>query len=447
MVSLINGLEDHHVEEHSYGLLIHQLYLLSSSNACYRIEPSIIIDNSHFLFYKQTSMLQEDLVEEILGLLDGLQITEVDIFPSFYKDCMISSNPIKIRVSHINLQNAITNIYNRWYDGKSYAQRIVRHLEESETYPAILIQPHRNQELTMITRHPRTGSLMRGSDGRGLVHCSKPIMDEIEENTVEVIDSLIDQPVKIYYAKETQDCIVIRRVEYYPMTADARVNYAFSKYGNHYEYLGKMINCIQPEDIVTIYTHEYELTVRDQFSGLDVSPGHAVKGTAVFPWTDPERITGFSIFMAKEAGPEDISVLKKCCGAVFSRGGMTSHAAVVCRKLKIRCICSSWDLWLDDDAKRAFVNKSSQSSESDSFGYQEIREGDPICIAGNKWALGGEILIIPLKKSRLSMENIQKLGGLLKQFANEHVIMTFSQNDQLHIAKLIRALKDTGWEE
>ena len=445
MVSLINGLENHNIEEQSYGLLIHQLFLLSSPNACYRIEPSIIIDNSHFLFYKQTSILQEGLVEEVLGLLDSLQITEADVYPSFYKDCLSSSNPIKIRVSHINIQNAITSIYNRWYDGKSYSQRIVRHLEESETYPAILIQSHRNQELTMITRHPRTGRLMRGSDGMGLVHCTKSIMDELEESTVEAIDSLIDQPVKIYYAKETQDSIVIRRVEYYPMTADARVNYAFSKYGNHDEYVVKLLNSIQPEDIVTICTNEYELTSRNQFSGLDASPGRAVKGTAVFPWTDPERISGSSIFMAMEAKPEDISVLKKCCGAIFSRGGATSHGAVACRGFQIRCICRSQDLWLDNCTKRAFVNNSSQNSMSISFGCQEIREGDPICIAGNKWALGGEV--IPLKKSRLSMESRQKFGSLLKQFTNENVLRAFSLNNQLHIAKLIRALKDTGWEE
>lgn len=449
MISHISHPYSSQIEERMYGKLIYQLSLLSMQNDYYRIETSLIIDCSTFLSYKQSMDLPEGIVQEIVIQLEMLKMVEVDLYPSFYEDCLIDPHPITIRVTNTNVRNAITAIYDRWFDGKAYVQRKTRHLKEQDTYPAVLIQPHCAHELSMITRHPRTGKLMHGNDGAGLVHCSKPNLEDIEEKTIASLDMLINKPVKVYYYKEAIkgiNSLTIRRVESYPMTADARINYLFSKVDLNDKAVEDFLCVIQPEDIATICAGKNALTATEQFIGLDAAPGPAIKGKAVFPWTELSSIPVCPIFLSTDSSPEDIELLKKCHGAIFSRGGMTSHGAVFCRGMRVKCITAAYDLIVNFHTKRAFVKIYKNTDPSTIPEYKEIKERDSICISGNKWALGGEIMPSEQFVPSSSWEVRQKIGSLLKPYTNEGILRNIPIEKQLHIATLIRALKGTGWK-
>jgi pyruvate, orthophosphate dikinase len=83
--------------------------------------------------------------------------------------------------------------------------------------------------------------------------------------------------------------------------------------------------------------------------GLPASPG-AVSGKIVFNADDAERqaAKGEAVILVRlETSPEDIHGMHAAKGILTSRGGMTSHAAVVARGMGKPCICAAADLAID----------------------------------------------------------------------------------------------------
>jgi pyruvate, orthophosphate dikinase len=83
--------------------------------------------------------------------------------------------------------------------------------------------------------------------------------------------------------------------------------------------------------------------------GLPASPG-AVSGKIVFNADDAERqaAKGEAVILVRlETSPEDIHGMHAAKGILTSRGGMTSHAAVVARGMGKPCICAASGLAID----------------------------------------------------------------------------------------------------
>jgi pyruvate,orthophosphate dikinase len=80
--------------------------------------------------------------------------------------------------------------------------------------------------------------------------------------------------------------------------------------------------------------------------GLPASPG-AVSGKIVFSADHAERMAsaGESVILVRiETSPDDIHGMHAANGILTSRGGMTSHAAVVARGMGKACVCGAGDL-------------------------------------------------------------------------------------------------------
>src|SRR3989441_1155076 len=94
-------------------------------------------------------------------------------------------------------------------------------------------------------------------------------------------------------------------------------------------------------------------------TGLPASPGAAV-GQIVFTADDavakagPTRKTSV-ILVRAETTPEDIHGMEVAAGILTSRGGMTSHAAVVTRGMGKCCVVGAGDLEVDEKAKEMRV--------------------------------------------------------------------------------------------
>ncbi|MEO1019513.1 MAG: pyruvate, phosphate dikinase [Pseudomonadota bacterium] len=83
--------------------------------------------------------------------------------------------------------------------------------------------------------------------------------------------------------------------------------------------------------------------------GLPASPG-AVYGEVVFSADDAEKLAGEgrkTILVRIETSPDDIHGMHAAEGILTSRGGMTSHAAVVARGMGKPCICGAGDIAID----------------------------------------------------------------------------------------------------
>lgn len=110
-------------------------------------------------------------------------------------------------------------------------------------------------------------------------------------------------------------------------------------------------------------------------AGLPASPG-AASGVAVFDADTAEawaRAGRKVILVRSETTPEDIHGVLAAEGVLTSRGGMTSHAAVVARGMGKPCVCGCEALRLTD---RAFAVTTADGEAV------TVREGDALSIDG-----------------------------------------------------------------
>jgi pyruvate,orthophosphate dikinase len=107
--------------------------------------------------------------------------------------------------------------------------------------------------------------------------------------------------------------------------------------------------------------------------GIAASPG-AATGRAIFDTDEAERRGRLGedvILVREETKPEDVHGFIRAKGILTSRGGKTSHAAVVARAMGKPCVVGCEDLFIDVKKKMA------------TFGSQRIAEGEFITIDGS----------------------------------------------------------------
>jgi pyruvate, orthophosphate dikinase len=126
--------------------------------------------------------------------------------------------------------------------------------------------------------------------------------------------------------------------------------------------------------------------------GLPASPG-AASGSVVFDADEAEKLTekGDKVILVRpETTPEDIHGILAAQGILTSRGGMTSHAAVVARGMGKACICGCEQLKID------------LRNETVVIGNLTISKGDHITIDGST----GQVIqgTVPLIDPNLSTE-------------------------------------------
>jgi pyruvate,orthophosphate dikinase len=106
--------------------------------------------------------------------------------------------------------------------------------------------------------------------------------------------------------------------------------------------------------------------------GLPASPG-AASGAIAFSSERAEALAAQGkdvVLVRMETSPEDIQGMYAARAILTSRGGMTSHAAVVARGLGRPCVSGAGQLHIDYDRQTAQVEK------------QELKEGDVITVDG-----------------------------------------------------------------
>lgn len=132
--------------------------------------------------------------------------------------------------------------------------------------------------------------------------------------------------------------------------------------------------------------------------GLPASPG-AASGVVVFTSDEAEKrsLDGETVILCRqETSPEDIHGMHASQGILTSRGGMTSHAAVVARGMGKPCVAGAGDIHIDQVAK--VIRK----------GDIEIEQGDIITLDGST----GEVILgaVPSIEPELS-EDFSMLMG------------------------------------
>ncbi len=137
---------------------------------------------------------------------------------------------------------------------------------------------------------------------------------------------------------------------------------------------------------------------------VNASPGAAV-GMAVFDadTADEWGKAGKAVIMVRpETKPDDVHGMIAAKGILTSRGGATSHAAVVARQFGTPAVCGAEELEIDVDHRMMFVVSDDTKLE--------IREGDWISLDGGT----GEVFVGKLATQDPDFENEAELNKLLK---------------------------------
>lgn len=162
--------------------------------------------------------------------------------------------------------------------------------------------------------------------------------------------------------------------------------------------------------------------------GLPASPGAAV-GQLVFDadtaeeWVQAGRAV---ILVRMETTPEDIHGVIAAEGVLTSRGGMTSHAAVVARGMGKPCVCGCEEIRIEPEEKRMFAQN------------RLLEEGEWITLDG---ATGRVITgAMPLLEARMTDE----LLVILKWADEIRTLKVFANADNPHDAGIARGLGAEG---
>ncbi|MEE8110447.1 MAG: pyruvate, phosphate dikinase, partial [bacterium] len=122
-----------------------------------------------------------------------------------------------------------------------------------------------------------------------------------------------------------------------------------------------------------------EASVQVIAKGLAGSPGAAV-GKAVFSARRAEELSGQGekvILVRSETSPEDIGGMDASEGILTSRGGLTSHAAVVARGMGKCCVVGCEGIAVDEEGRKFTADN------------QEVKEGDILTLSGST----GEVIL------------------------------------------------------
>ncbi len=134
-------------------------------------------------------------------------------------------------------------------------------------------------------------------------------------------------------------------------------------------------------------------------TGLPASPGAAV-GQIVF--TADEAVEKFNkdsraklILVRSETTPEDIGGMEVAAGILTSRGGMTSHAAVVTRGMGKCCVAGAGDIDVDEKAREMRVHG------------KVLKDGDWISLDGTTGrVINGKLNTVPARPDDPELEKI-----------------------------------------
>ena len=135
-------------------------------------------------------------------------------------------------------------------------------------------------------------------------------------------------------------------------------------------------------------------------TGLPASPGAAV-GTIVFAADDAveKSKTAPVVLVRKETVPDDIHGMEVSEGILTSRGGMTSHAAVVCRGMGTPCVAGAEAFAVDEHSRQVRVKAGGKTIV--------LNEGDWLSLDGST----GEVFA-----GRANTLDADPSSGILKTF-------------------------------
>ena len=320
------------------------------------------------------------------------------------------------------LWGAIDAVFGSWNNPRAIRYRKISDLSEDTLGTAVNVQTmvfgntgRDSATGVAFTRNPSTGEkahygeYLRNAQGEDVVAGIRTPKDisELKEDMPEAWAELeeIFDTLEAHY-KDVQDVeFTIENGDLYMLqtrtgkrTAKAAVKIAVDMVEEGLIDKETAINRVDPEQLDQLLHPSFDEEADKEVlaTGINASPGAAV-GEVIFTADEAveARDNGEKVVLVRtETSPEDIHGLEAAQGVLTSRGGMTSHAAVVARGMGKPCVAGCGSLEIDYEEKKFEVDG------------QVVEEGDYISIDGST----GEVMLgqVPTVEPKMD-ENFQKL--------------------------------------
>lgn len=376
------------------------------------------------------------MLNEILQIVKKKLDSFVDIRASF--ETPLSGYPECIRIHNgpRSIKRAIRNIFSAWSDEKFLAFRIVHDISSPVAFPALLIQNHVRNEMSMVSREPVTGARITSSDIDANVDISIKSYKSIYNSFFMRIERFAGFPVHIIFT-ETPN-LQVCRVEKDEITANGWLHALSSMKSEGILDDIQCLRLIEPDMImqysgIRVNTDTGQVIVVS--NALSASPGHATGKVHLL--TDPLPGDGPPlILVCREVSPEDLDHIDACVGGLSARGGMTSHLAVILRGMGKPGVVGASDLSITKKG----VQVQTIDIPRDAYVYVDGNTG--------RFAFSNEpFQFDPEYQTDTNVVFLSSvLADILKQTSNRKHFSSLSIKDQTHIAELLSALNKIGIE-
>lgn len=300
------------------------------------------------------------------------------------------------------LKRAVDAVFSSWNNERAISYRKMNNITEllgtAVNVQAMVFGNMGEDSGTGVcfSRNPSTGEnkfygeyLMnaQGEDVVAGIRTPKPI-GKLKEQKPEVYEELVEIKNKLEeHYKDMQDMeFTIQEGKLYLLqtrtgkrTAKAAVRIAVDMVNEELISKKKAISRIEPEQLDQLLHKQLDPVAKEESEdiaeGLPASPGAAV-GEVYF---DAGKVKEMAeegkdvILVRKETSPEDIEGMNVSKGILTSRGGMTSHAAVIARGIGKCCIAGCSDIEINEEDGLFLTEEGI-----------EVKEGDVISLDGNK---------------------------------------------------------------
>ena len=366
---------------------------------CYRrfiqMFGNVVLDIEHAFF--------DDIVEKHkrkLSVIFDYEIpaSELQLIIREYKDLVLREKGFEFPQDvKEQLILAIKAVFNSWNNQRAIVYRRLNKIDDS-LGTAVNVQcmafGNMGQDCgtgVAFTRNPSTGEKTlygeflvnaQGEDVVAGIRTPMPI-DKLKEELPGVYQQFIDtcQKLENHY-RDMQDIeFTVEKGTLYMLqtrngkrTARAAVKVAVDMVNEGLITIEEALQRVDAEQLNQLLHRQIDTSVKVEpiAKGLPASPGAAC-GKVVFDANVAEKLGGAGekvVLVRSETTPDDIHGIIHAQGVLTSRGGMTSHAAVVARGMGKPCVCGCEAIKIDGAGNQFTVNG------------LVVKEGDIITIDG-----------------------------------------------------------------
>ena len=313
------------------------------------IVPTLIIGTEVFSSYQNTNQLDDAVISDMISFAAEAEADELTIRPTVSLELIGLPGLERAAVERGNMRYLVERIYRSWNDPRARVFREVHRIADDQARPAIVVQvPKSPRTLSLSTRNPRTGARTSEKDYKYNVNNR---LIEFRSQYLTLIDEVEEvrrRPSQINFQEDGEGLYIVG------LSAQVMSTPALLEFISDQRAAGRLndvqvLSMLEPRMLGSAVRTSYTLSSVDSltFQGIAASSGVA-SGYLVWPGSsERDAESKACIFIMRELRPDEVPILRHCVGALSTRGGRTSHLAVLSRGLKIPAVTGVEELALD----------------------------------------------------------------------------------------------------